>query len=30
MSFVFRSMIIILYALIIRIERMVTAQKVML
>ena len=30
MSFVFKSMIIILYALIIRIERMVTAQKVML
>ena len=30
MSFVFRSMIILLYAIIIRLERMVTAQKVML
>lgn len=30
MSFVFRSVIILLYAIIIRLERMVTAQKVML
>jgi hypothetical protein len=30
MSFVFRSVIILLYAIIIRLERIVTAQKVML
>ena len=29
MSFVFRSVIILLYAIIIRLERIVTAQKVM-